>query len=129
MYKRNNGSTEQEKLQNRFTSLVNVSIRREKMRYLSKREYASVFIIDMSEDMFNSLPEETDFVSQFVISDIIADVIGRLTVKERNVLISRVIEEKSFEEIADMLGMKYKGVAAIYYRTIAKLRKELGGLK
>ena len=38
------------------------------------------------------------------------------------------VAKKTFDEIADKLGIKYKGVAAIYYRTTAKLRNILGGM-
>lgn len=47
--------------------------------------------------------------------------------KERYVLLARVIEEKGFDVIAAELGMSYKGAAAIYYRTLEKLRRILGG--
>lgn len=46
--------------------------------------------------------------------------------KERYILLARVVEEKSFSEIASELHMGYKGAAAIYYRTIEKLRRMLG---
>lgn len=38
---------------------------------------------------------------------------------------ARVIEDKSFNAIAEELGVSYKGAATLYYRTIAKLRKIL----
>ena len=41
------------------------------------------------------------------------------------VLYLRQVEKKSFEEIADKLGLKYKGVTAIYSRTVSKLRNIL----
>ena len=47
--------------------------------------------------------------------------------KERRVFLARVLDEKGFDEIARELGLSYKGAAAIYYRTIAKLRVLLGG--
>lgn len=47
--------------------------------------------------------------------------------KERRVFLGRVLDEKGFDEIAAELGLSYKGAAAIYYRTIAKLRVLLGG--
>ncbi len=41
------------------------------------------------------------------------------------VFLARVLEEKRFKEIAQELGMGEKGVAAIYYRTVKKLRDTL----
>ena len=42
--------------------------------------------------------------------------------KERYVVLARILDEKGFDEIADELGIGYKGVAAIYYRAIRKLK-------
>lgn len=47
--------------------------------------------------------------------------------RERYVLLARVMDEKDFEQIGAEVGLSYKGAAAVYYRTIAKLRKLVGG--
>ena len=47
--------------------------------------------------------------------------------QERYILLARVIEEKSFSQIAGETGLSYKGAAAAYYRTLERLRKLLGG--
>ncbi|MBQ8409757.1 MAG: sigma-70 family RNA polymerase sigma factor, partial [Clostridia bacterium] len=52
----------------------------------------------------------------------------QLDERERYVLFARVLEDKSFAEIADKLGVKYKCATMIYYRTTEKLRKILGGM-
>ena len=54
--------------------------------------------------------------------------INQLDEREKYVLVARVIHEKDFEEIGDSMGLKYKGVTAIYYRTIKKLKDILGGM-
>ena len=41
--------------------------------------------------------------------------------------LERIINEKSFDDIANELGLGYKAVAAIYYRAIKKLKQILGG--
>ena len=58
-------------------------------------------------------------------SDALDQALVKLSERERYVLLSRVLEEKSFEEIGKKLGLKYKGVTAMYSRTLAKLRKML----
>lgn len=78
--------------------------------------------------MFDQLPDDSDFVFDLCETDALTCALKKLNERERYVVLSRVLEEKSFEEIADKLGMKYKGVAAIYYRTIAQLRNILGGM-
>jgi len=127
MIKRNNGSTEQEKLQNRFTAFITTSITRARIDYLRKEKSRSRRTYDMEDEKLALIPDETDFVSKLCESDSLAHALRQLDERERYVLLARVLEEKSFEEIADKLGLKYKGVAAVYYRTIAKLRNLLGG--
>lgn len=49
--------------------------------------------------------------------------------RERHVFLSRILDEKSFEVLAAELGLSYKGVAAIYYRAIAKIKKKMEEMK
>ncbi len=128
MIKRNNGITEQEKLQNRFTAFVITSIGRERLHYLKRQSKREKITYEIDDEKFALIPDETDFVSTLCESDALAYALKQLDERERYVLLARVLEEKSFEEIADKLGLKYKGVSAIYYRTIAKLRNILGGI-
>ena len=127
MNKRNNGSTEQEKLQNRFTALVTVSMSRARIDYLRKEKNRTCHTYDMEDEKFALISDGTDFVADLCDSDLLAHALKQLDERERYVLIARVLEERSFEEIADNLELKYKGVAAIFYRTTAKLRNILGG--
>ena len=127
MIKRNNGLTEQEILQNRFTALVTVSIERARIDYLRKEKSRNRHAFQMDSESFDMIPDSTDFVEEICEADSLAYALKQLDERERYVIIARVIEERSFEEIADELGLKYKGVAALYYRTTAKLRDILGG--
>lgn len=38
---------------------------------------------------------------------------------------SHVLDEKGFEELAKELHLGYKGVAAIYYRTVRKIKNKM----
>lgn len=127
MYKKNSGKTETEILQNRFTAYITTSIRRERIAYLKLQCRKSYIIHEMEEELFNMIPDETDFVLDLCNSISIASAISALNDRERYVVIARAVENKSFEMIASKLGLKYKGVTAIYYRAIVKLRNMLGG--
>lgn len=127
MIKRNNGSTEQERLQNRFTSLVSRSMNRAKIDYIRKEECRTRFTCVMEDEKMAFIPDETDFVLDLCESDALAYALTQLEERERYVLFARVLEEKNFEEIADKLGLKYKGATGLYYRTVAKLRELIGG--
>ena len=127
MIKRNNGSTEQEKLQNRFTALVTLSVSRARIDYLRKEKTRTRHMSDVDDEIVALIPDGTDFVSRLCESDALAYALKQLEERERYVLFARVLEERDFDEIADKLGLKYKGVTALYYRTITKLRNILGG--
>ena len=40
---------------------------------------------------------------------------------------NNIVEEKSFDQIADELGMTYKAVTSLYYRVLKKLRQHMEG--
>lgn len=127
MIKRNNGFTEQEKLQNEFTAFVITATDRERIAFLKREARRRSYTCEMEDEKFALIPDESDFTLDLCDSDALTCALKQLEERERYVLLARVLEEKSFEEIADKLGLKYKGVAAIYYRTTAKLRNILGG--
>lgn len=53
--------------------------------------------------------------------------LSQLTERERYVYFSRTLDERDFEELGAELGLSYKGVAAIYYRAIQKIKKKMKG--
>ncbi|MBO5512636.1 MAG: sigma-70 family RNA polymerase sigma factor [Oscillospiraceae bacterium] len=127
MIKRNEGFTEQEKLQNRFTAFIMTSMSRARIDYLRKEKSRTQYTYEMEDEKMALIPDGTDFMAKLCDSDALVYGLKQLDDRERFVILARVLEEKSFDEIADKLGLKYKGVAAVYYRAIAKLRNILGG--
>ena len=67
-----------------------------------------------------------DFMEQ-IENELLLLALRRLKKRDRDILIARVLEGQEYEDMAEDLGVSYKGVAAAYYRTIERLRKELGG--
>lgn len=51
----------------------------------------------------------------------------QLNEKERYVLLTRVLDEKSFEDLGNELGLSYKGITSVYYRAIHKIRDKMKG--
>lgn len=128
MDKRNNGYTEKEILQNEFTAFIMTSARRERIAFLKKEARRAYRTYEMSDEELSFIPDSSDFVLELCETDALAYALKQLNDRERDILFARVLEEKSFEEIADKLGLKYKGVTTSYYRIIAKLRNILGGI-
>ncbi len=129
MHKRNNGSTEQEILQNRFTAYMTTCIHRERIAYLEAKTHRDRHVYEMEEEHLQLIPDDTDIAIDYGSSEWITGVLDLLTEKERYILVGRVFAGKGFDEIAEELGMKYNATAMTYYRTIAKLRELLGGKK
>ena len=49
-----------------------------------------------------------------------------LTERERDIFLSRILDEKSFEALAEKYDISYKAAASAYYRAIRKMRKQMG---
>lgn len=76
--------------------------------------------------MEDSKASEDDFVLVIAENDALHTALRQIKERERLVVTLRAVKEKSFQEIAVTLGMKYSSVTMIYYRAIDKLRIILG---
>lgn len=124
MFKKNNGSNEQDILQNQFTSYLSLAVCNARIDFIRakiarlKREQAT--------DQYDLLFMQEIFELEiFIENETLSQAIKDIREKERYVFLARALEDKKFKEIAKELGMGEKGVAAIYYRTVKKLRDML----
>lgn len=126
MFKKNNGSDEHDILQNQFTSYLSFAVSNARIDFIRakiarlKREQ----VTDQYELLFT---QEVFEVELFLENEVLSQAIKDIREKERYVFLARVLDNKKFKEIAEELGMGDKGVAAIYYRTVKKLRDILEG--
>ena len=124
MFQKNEGSNEHDILQNQFTSYLSFALNNARIDFIRvkiarlKREH----ITDQYELIF---AQDSFEIEAFLENEILTQAIRNIREKERHVFLARVLEEKRFKEIAEELGMGEKGVAAIYYRTVKKLRDTL----
>lgn len=121
----NDGSNADNALQNQFTAYLSTAIQNTRKKYIYNRIKQSQKEIQIEEIEYISDVQSTDFMELIAEVDTLLTILKTLNDRERQVLIARVIEEKSFDTIAKELGVSYKGTATLYYRTIAKLRKIL----
>ena len=126
MFKKNTGSNEHDILQNQFTSYLSFAVSNARIDYIRakiarlKREQAT--------DQYELLITQEVFEMEvFFENEALSQAIKDIREKERYVFLARVLEDKKFKKIAEELGMGEKGVAAIYYRTVKKLREMLEG--
>ena len=47
--------------------------------------------------------------------------------RERYIFLTRILEERSFSDLAEELGISYKATTHSYYRFIERIRKMMGG--
>ena len=55
----------------------------------------------------------------------VLEALDQLQKRERYILLARILEERSFTELAQELQIGYKGAAAIYYRALSCIREKL----
>lgn len=135
MWEYNDGTSESNVLQNQFTAYLVTAVHRKKIQYLqAKSQYLkNEFLMDTSEyrKYFRFEPDMSSQLSfwEQLENERLYQALKRLKEREVLIFLLKVLDNRSFQEIADETGITYKTVASIYYRMIQKLRNELGGEK
>lgn len=133
VWHRNAGQDPDEILQNCFTAYLLSAVQRRRVVYIdTKVRGCQMSSLDetICEDRKFDLDREAlkDFPLLMKLqNEKLFQSLTELSDRERYVLFNRVLVEKSFEELGWELGLTYKGVAAIYYRTIQKVKKKMKG--
>lgn len=131
MWQRNNGETEAEKLQNRFTSYLLVAVRRQQRDYILKKNQQERLELLAENDAWQlEVPSESDMLGELPLlmqleSNALKSALEQLSERERYVFLVRALDEAGFEELAVTLGIGYKGAAAVYYRAVGKIKKKM----
>ena len=135
MWQKNDGTGEANILQNQFTAYLVTALHRQKVDYLRRRTrlIQHEFSVDFQEEWpeFQTSSEiEIQLPIQMELENMaLGAALERLKERDRYIFFARVLDERSFQELAEELGMEYKGVAAAYYRVIQKIKKEMRGDK
>lgn len=135
MWQKNNGQSESEILQNQFTAYLTTAVQRRRKEYIIqalRRQQIETLIekpeskleYDIVEEIFEELP-----LLMRLENEVLLYALKELNERERNVFLERVLDDKGFEEMAVKMNISYKGVAAIYYRALQKIRKKMMEVK
>lgn len=132
MWQRNDEQAEAASLQNRFTAYLVIAVRRRKEDYIeikNKRFQREIMVDEMAG--YLELYTEPDMLAELPLlmqmeCENLVHALTQINMRERYVFLSHVLDEKSFEELATELQIGYKGVAAIYYRTVQKIKHKMG---
>lgn len=131
MWGRNDGKTAADILQNQFTRYLVTAVKRQKVSYIrSKRQMAGREVsleIKENERFFYA---ETDMLGALPLTEQLEDQGLRIALKEmrereRYILLEHVLAGRSFAELSAGLGISYKGIAAVYYRAVKKIRERM----
>ena len=126
MFKKNTGSNEQDILQNQFTSYLSFAVSNARIDFI-RAKIARLKREQVTDQYEILLTQEVMEVEAIFENEALTQAIKDIREKERHVFLARVLDDKKFKEIAEELGMGEKGVAAIYYRPVKKLRDILEG--
>ena len=133
VWQRNEGLEQEEIIQNRFTAYLLSAVQRRKAQYidtLMRVQQTSTLIeetvMDTKFDLEGEASQGIPLYMRLQNEKLFLSL-SRLTEKERYVFFTRALDERSLDELASELGLSYKGVAAIYYRTIQKIKKSMKG--
>ena len=120
MWQRNNGQAEDD-LQFRFTAYLVSAVKRRRKDYLIQL-YKRSSIESSSEVVLDKLP-----LMDVIENGALLEALQKLNERERQIFLARTLEEEDFETLGLKFGLSYKGAAALYYRTIQKIRKCIEG--
>jgi len=116
-------------VQNRFTKYLVVAVHCKKSAVLQNRR--KIWDMENSTDDWETLPSK-DYAQQ--VSSLLdfenaalSRALAQLKERERYIFFAHILDERGFSDLAAELGMGYKGVAAVYYRAIEKIKKEMRG--
>ena len=129
MWEHNDGCGESNILQNQFTAYLAKAIERKKYRYRQAKEKLQHSEISLEENL-SELHIESDMLENFPAIDKLENfrlqcVLRKQQERNLHIFFARALYGRSFVEIAKDLKMDYKAVTAMYYRTVARIRKEL----
>ena len=130
MWQRNSGKSETEIIQNQFTAYLATAVQRRRSDYIQQMDRRRK-IETLTED-FPFMPEcsiEQDMLlglpALMQLEDsVLLQALKELSERERYIFLARVLDGKSFETLAEEMELGYKGVSAVYYRTVQKIRRK-----
>lgn len=135
MWNRNQGQTEDEILQNKFTAYVSRAVQRRNQAYLNKLERYLEMVCALEDADINRAAQNDGKITEKLPvlmklqNEALLDALLMLSEREQYILLNYALQKKSLTELSQELGLSYKGAAAIYYRGIQKVRKRMEGGK
>lgn len=118
-------------LHDTFTAYLTTAIHRHRLLYIdqqTKVQKANNCLDHLLQSTFLDavvMKEDTLPIMLQLESEKLYNALMNLSERERYIFLAFVLEEKNYSQLAEELNLGYKGVAAIYYRTLKKLKDSL----
>ena len=126
MLPKNNGITDNEILQNQFTAYVRRAVHNCRLRYITTQVRRDCRELNFSQIQV-ILIAENDPIEKALECECIREALRHVQSTERSIILARVIDEKSFGTIAEEMGLTYKTVTNMYYRSMKRLKAYMEG--
>lgn len=131
VFKNDNGKEKDNIIQNRFSAYLLSSVNRTRKNYIAQKEEierremlisetSDIVDKESEQKMMNTIP-----LHMQLENDRLVEVLFELSEREKYIFLQHTLGEKSFEMLAQEFELSYKGVAAVYYRTMQKIRKAM----
>lgn len=133
MRKQNDGKSADDILQNQFTAYLITAVKRRKALYIRKKAERQQAESPLELHDFDvPLLADTDLLTGLSLLEQIENPMLHLALmqareRERYIFLTRILEERSFSDLAEELGISYKATTHSYYRFIERIRKMMGG--
>lgn len=119
-------------IQHKFTAYLLRALNRRRIDYLeneSRKAYtdgilyqklSSAFSFEFDIDKTISVP-----IHMQLKNDLLIDTLLQLSDRDKYIFLQHTLCEVPFDKLATEMGLSYKGVAAIYYRTMKKVQEHM----
>ena len=118
-------------LHDTFTAYLTTAIHRRRLLYIEQQlrtQKADICLEHLLKSTLSDavmIKEDSLPIMLQLESEKLYNALMNLSERERYIFLAFVLEEKNYSQLAEELNIGYKGVAAIYYRTLKKLKDSI----
>jgi RNA polymerase sigma-70 factor (ECF subfamily) len=113
-------------IKRKFSSWIYRIAHNEAVNYIKKKSYFKILSIEQNEFLQNTMSTTENLVENIIKKENakkIRELLGKLSFKYKEVLVLRYLEEKSYDEISDILRMPVNTVGTLINRAKGQLEK------